>query len=81
MRAATLPMYEDVENHIRWCGPGAEVNAPIKLPRAPLTNIKLVTPCKELLWTLLDLRQGQALVTSGCWRFPINSLNLPKPVQ
>ena len=33
-------MREGVENHIRSCGPCAEVNDPNKLRRAPLINIK-----------------------------------------
>ena len=33
-------MREDVENHIRKCGPCAEYNDPSKLPRAPHINIK-----------------------------------------
>ena len=66
-------MSEDVENHIRKCGPCAEVNDPSKLPRAPLINIKSGHPLQRV-----GLRQSQALVTSSCWWFPITSLNLPK---
>ena len=41
-------MREDVENHIRKCGPCAEVNDPSKLPRAPLINIKSGHPLQRV---------------------------------
>ena len=41
-------MREDVENHIRRCGPCAEVNDPSKLPRAPLINIKSGHPLQRV---------------------------------
>lgn len=41
-------MREDVENHIRRCGPCAQVNDPIKLPRAPLMNIKSGHPLQRV---------------------------------
>ena len=41
-------MREDVENHIRRCGPCAQVNDPSKLPRAPLINIKSGHPLQRV---------------------------------
>ena len=41
-------MREDVESHIRRCGPCAEVNDPNKLPKAPLINIKSGHPLQRV---------------------------------
>ena len=41
-------MREDVETHIRRCGPCAQVNDPSKLPRAPLINIKSGHPLQRV---------------------------------
>ena len=41
-------MREDLENHIRRCGPCAEVNDPSKLPKAPLINIKSGHPLQRV---------------------------------
>ena len=41
-------MHEDVENHIRRCGPCVQVNDPSKLPRAPLINIKSGHPLQRV---------------------------------
>ena len=41
-------MREDVENHIRKCGPCAEVNDLSRLPRAPLINIKSGHPLQRV---------------------------------
>ena len=41
-------MREDLENHIRRCGPCAEVNDPSKLPTAPLINIKSGHPLQRV---------------------------------
>ena len=41
-------MREDVENHIRKCGPCAEVNDPSKLPRGLLINIKSGHPLQRV---------------------------------
>ena len=41
-------MREDVENHIRRCGPCAQVNDPSKLPRAPVINIKSGHPLQRV---------------------------------
>ena len=41
-------MREDVENHIRRCGPCAQVNDASKLPRAPLINIKSGHPLQRV---------------------------------
>ena len=42
---------EHVENHIRRCGPCAQVNDPSKLPRAPLINIKSGHPLQRVAWS------------------------------
>jgi len=39
---------EDVENHIRRCGPCAEVNDPPKLAKAPLINVKSGHPLQRV---------------------------------
>ena len=41
-------MREDLGNHIRRCGPCAEVNDPSKLPKAPLINIKSGHPLQRV---------------------------------
>ena len=41
-------MREDVENHIRRCGPCAEVNDPPKLAKAPLINVKSGHPLQRV---------------------------------
>lgn len=39
---------EDVENHIKRCGPCAEVNDPSKVPKAPLISVKSGHPLQRV---------------------------------
>ena len=62
-------MREDLENHIRRCGPCAEVNDPSKLPKAPLINIKLGSPlaksCYRHSWTYAKVKLGSRVAAGG----------------
>ena len=55
-------MREDVENHIRRCGPCAEVNDPSKLRRAPLINIKSGHPLQRVAIDIVGPTPKSSLV-------------------
>ena len=60
-------MREDVENHIRRCGPCAKVNDPSKLPRAPLINIgsPLAKGCYRHCWTYAEVKPWSRVAAGG----------------